>query len=97
MVEKILTSDEILNKYKHFLTVGGIKQFVQEYNIPDTAKVVIQRIYDVYYEKHSWGVLLKEGMHSDENIPETMSQYTPAWCCVKYSDEPDILFINLHY
>lgn len=26
-----------------------------------------------------------------------MEQYSPAWCCVGYKDDPDILFIDLHY
>lgn len=25
------------------------------------------------------------------------AQYTPAWCCVHYKEDPDILFIDLHY
>jgi len=97
MIEKVISQDEVLNKYEHFLTAGGIKKFIEENNIPDTAKVLIERVHDVYYEKHGWGVYLKPGMHSDAGIPETMNQYHPAWCCVKYSDEPNILFIDLHY
>jgi hypothetical protein len=56
----------------------------------------------VYYEKHGWGVYLKEGEHTvnDENgniVKESLEQYHPAWCCVRYKDDSDILFIDLHY
>jgi len=34
----------------------------------------------------------------EEEMEEMMTQYHPAWSCVKYPDEgDDILFINLHY
>lgn len=83
---KEITKEELINSYDHYLTVGRLKEFLNKHNLPDTAKVVVQRVEDVYYEKHNWGVYLKE-----------MEQYHPAWCCVKSSGEDDVLFINLHY
>ena len=35
--------------------------------------------------------------YTEEQIKESMDQYTPAWCPVKYNDEDDVLFIDLHY
>lgn len=91
-----------LQKYEHFLTVGELKEFLYKHNIPNDSKVLIQRIEDVYFEKHGWDVYLKEGEHSykDDNgniVPESMEQYHPAWSCARYNDDPDILFIDLHY
>lgn len=43
------------------LTVGALKRFIEEFNIPDNAPVVMQRIEDVYFEQNNWGVYLKEG------------------------------------
>ena len=102
MALKEIAKEELTNGYDHFLTVGGLKKFLNKHNLPESAKVVVQRIEDVYYEKHSWGVYLKEGEHTfkddDGNIVKSsMEQYHPAWCCVKYNDEDDILFIDLHY
>ena len=102
MALREITRKELVEGYKDFLTVGKLKKFLDEHNLPDTAKVVIQRVEDIYYEKHSWGVFFKEGEHTFRdpkgNIDkESLEQYHPAWCCVKYEDEKDILFIDLHY
>ena len=99
---KEITKEELKNRYQHFMTVGDLKEFLNKHNLPDDAKVVVQRVEDVYYEKHNWGVYLKEGEHTfkDEQgkiVKESLEQYHPAWCCVKYRDEDDVLFINLHY
>lgn len=53
---KEISKKELTNGYDHFLTVGGLKKFLNKHNLPDTAKVVVQRVEDVYYEKHNWGV-----------------------------------------
>lgn len=96
-----ITKEELTSGYEHYLTVGDLKKFLNEHSLPDTAKVVVQRVEDVYYEKHNWGVYLKAGdatFKNDAGIIEksSMEQYHPAWCCVKYSGD-DILFIDLHY
>ena len=97
-----ITKDELTNRYRSHLTVGDLKEFLYKHNFPNDAKVVIERVEDVYYEKHHWGVYLKEGDHTfkDENgviVKESLIQYHPAWCCVKYEEDDDVLFINLHY
>ena len=33
----------------------------------------------------------------EEEMEELMEQYHPAWSCVRYKDDTDILFIDLHY
>lgn len=35
--------------------------------------------------------------YTEEQIKNCMEQYTPAWCCVNYKEDKDILFIDLHY
>ena len=55
---------EKLQSYQHTLTVGGLKEFIEEHNMPDSAIVVVQRVTDVYFEKHGWSVYLKEGEHT---------------------------------
>jgi len=121
-------SKEELKKYSDFLTVGRLKKFLNEHDLPDDAIVVTQRIEDHYYENNNWGVYLKEGedtyyvkqrnkdikngkylnkenypdiknikIYTDEEIKETMEQYTPVWSCVRYPDDKDILFLDLHY
>ncbi len=98
---KEITKEDLMT-YKHHLTVGDLKEFLYKYNLPSDAKVLIQRVEDVYYEKHEWGVYFKEGLHTfkDEEgniVKESLEQYHPAWGCVKYNDEDNILFIDLHY
>lgn len=65
---RILTEQEVKEKFKHYLTVGDLKKSIEGYNIPDEAKVVVQRIEDVYYNKHGWGSMLKEGEHYHNTI-----------------------------
>ncbi len=128
---KEYTKEELIHLCQsHSLTVGDLKKFLAENDLPDNAPVVIQRIEDVYYEKHGWGVYKKEDEHTEfsrrhnekikngtyldkvkypnitewhltphteEQIREGMAQYHPAWSCVRYKDDTDILFIDLHY
>lgn len=56
-----ISKKELLTRYRDFMTVGSLKKFIEEHKVPDNARVMIQRVEDVYYEKHGWGVLLKEG------------------------------------
>ena len=128
---KEITKEE-LKKYSngHCLTVGRLKEFLNKYDFPDDAPVVIERVQDVYYEKNGWDVYLKPNEHTEyaeqwnrdiesgkyldksqyplmeeemlipyteEEIKNSMSQYHPAWSCVHYEDDKDILFIDLHY
>lgn len=130
-ISRELTKEELL-KYagSHFLTVGKLKAFLEKYQLPDDALVVVQRIEDKYYEKHGWGVYLKKGeqthnleqfnkdvesgkyldkeqyplikeenlkLFTEEEIKESMEQYHPAWSYVFYKDDPDVLFLDLHY
>lgn len=100
---KKITKKKLKEGYKHSLTVGRLKKFLTDYNLPDGAKVVVQRVEDRYYENHGWSVYLKEDPFNspvkDENgnSIKCFCQYTPAWSCVKYADEDDVLFIDLHY
>jgi hypothetical protein len=56
-----LTKEE-LNHYKNsgYLTVGDLKKFLIENNLPDDAIVVTQRIEDIYF-KNNKSVYLKKG------------------------------------
>jgi len=35
--------------------------------------------------------------YTEDQIQAMKVQYHPAWCCVKYNNESEILFIDLHY
>jgi hypothetical protein len=61
--DEILTEEEVKEDFKYYLTVGRLKEMIEEYKIPDEANVLTQRVEDVYYKKHGWGVILKEGDH----------------------------------
>ena len=54
-------SKEDLKQYVCYLTVGELKKCLNESNLKDDALVMIERVEDVYYEKHGWRVYLKEG------------------------------------
>lgn len=99
---KEIIKQELTTNYQHYVTVGRLKQHIVMFNIPDTAKIMIERVEDRYYNHNNWGVYFKRGDHTIKDqygniIPSTLTQYTPAWSCVKYSDDNDLLFIDLHY
>ena len=87
-----MTKDELKSYSDFHLTVGRLKEILNKHPLPDDAVVVIQRIEDRYFEKHGWKVYVKKDCLTDEPL-----QYHPAFCCPFYMDDPDILFINLHY
>lgn len=66
--EKILTPEEVRNGYELYLTVGKLLEFIEKHDLPKDAKVVFQRIEDRYFEKHGWGVVLKEGFHYHSQV-----------------------------
>jgi len=101
-----------LERFRDSLTVGRIKEFIKKHDIPDDALILIQRVEDEYFDGYDisgmrgadtktgiypegsksegWGVYLKKQDGMEE-------QYCPAFCCVNYQDEDDLLFIDLHY
>jgi hypothetical protein len=127
----VLTKDQ-MDKHEGipYLTVGEIKKFIKDHDLPDNSKVLIERVEDFYYDENNWSVYPKNGYlyYSHDSTNKRMreeierrangeepeyemenpedyiyesddldkSQYTPAFCCVKF-EEDDILFINLHY
>lgn len=47
--------------FEKFLTVGRLLDFIEKYKIPRDAKVLLQRVEDIYFEKHNWSTVNKEG------------------------------------
>lgn len=56
-----VSREELLNRFKDYMTVADFKKSIERYGIKDTAKVVVQRVEDFYYENNNWGVYLQEG------------------------------------
>lgn len=93
-----------------YLTIGGLKKWLEKNSdLPDDSLVMVQRVEDKYYDgidisgmrgaegilppgskSNGWDVYYKESDLGEE-------QYHPAWCCVRYSDEERLMFIDLHY
>ncbi len=42
------------------VNVGMLLDFISEHKIPRESKILIQRIEDVYFEKHGWTTIKKE-------------------------------------
>lgn len=51
------------------------------------------------YNEAIMGNEYEEGLQpiSEEDLEASKVQYSPAWCCVKYSDDSRNVFIDLHY
>ena len=90
--ENNLAKDIELEKYTDYLSVGELLDFIEKYNIDRKSKVLVQRVEDIYYNKHNWTTLKKAGDFGEE-YPE---EYTPVFTPVKYPDDSN-LFLNLHY
>ena len=69
-----------------YLTVKQLKEVLDK--LDENSLVYIQRVEDIYYEKHGWETLKKE-------TNEGISQYSPAWCTVEYND--NTLYLDSHY
>lgn len=97
---KLISKSDLKNKYSDHLTVGELKKHLDKNDLPDDAIVLVERVRDSCYETGGWGVYLRRGYgNRDEEFKDDkalMDQYHPAWSCVKYDDESDILFIALH-
>ena len=130
---RILSKEEIENRFKDHLTIGDLKKWLDKNSdLPDDSKVLIQRVDDRYFKNNQWGVYLKDGetVYNQLNFNNDMreeierrengeeseypaieypsnliteitddlrEQYFPAWCCVRYSDEEKIMFIDAFY
>ena len=99
-------SKEDLKYLNAGFTIGKLREFLAKHpELPDDGLVMIERVEDVYYEKHGWKVYLKDDEHtqylrdkdkSPEEVEKSMNQYHPAWCSKIYPDDKN-LFIDLHY
>lgn len=48
-------------KFKQGWTVGQLLEFIKKHQISDDTQIVYQRIEDIYFEKHGWNTVKKEG------------------------------------
>lgn len=56
---KKLTIKDLFDQNRN-LTVGDLKRFIEENKLSDDAPILVQRVEDVYFGKHGWGVLLQK-------------------------------------
>jgi hypothetical protein len=52
---------EIKEKWQHYATVGDLLEFIYKNNISRDAKILLQRVEDVYFNEHHWTTINKEG------------------------------------
>lgn len=48
-------------KYDYHSSVGALLDFIEKHNIPRDARIFMQRVEDVYFEKHNWKTVNKKG------------------------------------
>jgi len=73
-----------------YYTVKDLLEFIQENNIPSTAKIFVERVEDFYYNHCKQKYI--EKMSEEMKI----SQYSEINSILKYKDSTD-LFLNLKY
>lgn len=75
--------------FEGYMTVGQLRKLLSDNTIPDDAKIMVERVEDVYFESNGWKTLKSENYLL--GYPE---EYVPAFWC---SERMGMLFINLHY
>lgn len=81
------------------MTVGWLKKFIEENNIPDDSEILVERVHDVYYTKYGWSktsVFKDNDMSLDTGDESFKTEYHPIWCPVKYRGD-NRLYLDLHY
>ena len=78
--------DEESCKKNGYLTVSELREILPL--LDQDSLVFVQRVEDVYYNKHNWKTI-------DKNQEGEIQQYSPVWCRVDYNDGK--LFLDLHY
>lgn len=61
--------------YNDYCTVGDLKKFLEKHNLPDNAKILLQRVEDKYFEagnvhpqSSAWETIKKEGLFYHQAI-----------------------------
>lgn len=92
------TKEEVIND-QFCMTVGTMLDYIEKYNIPREAKVVVERVHDSYFESGGWKVLKK--IHGDINDPKSHYEeyeYIEAWSPhIRLEDKDQIFYIDCHY
>ena len=61
-----MSAEYVNENYHHYLTVGRLIEYFYKNNIPQDAKIFVQRVEDHYYgENGSWSTVKKENEDTD--------------------------------
>jgi hypothetical protein len=74
---------------EHHLTVGKLREKLPL--LLENGGVYIQRVEDVYFEKHNW----KGKMMPSPDFDDQFDEYMPVWCALDYKDGN--LYLTPHY
>jgi hypothetical protein len=89
LYEQYKTLQNKLKYPEHYLTVGKLKEKLTSF--PDTGGVYVQRVEDVYFERHGW-----EGKKMPcPEIIDQFDEYIPVWCTLDYKDGN--IYLTPHY
>jgi len=75
---------EELSKYKGSLTVGKLKELLNEYELSDDALVLVERVEDTYFENHHWKVYPIRSWHC-----ANMIRYNESLAAGEFDDVPE--------
>ena len=83
---EILTQEELnSNIYEDHLSLGKLRKFVNNSNdLPDSTKILIERIEDSYYKYNGWKVF------QSKNDSIDITEYHTAWCIYRYRENINI-------
>lgn len=85
---------------EYYMTVGDLKKRLED--IPDTVKVVYQRIDDFYFNENHWEpikIIDSEYSHREDYTPEDDVQTVPVWdgWLAEGRDGKMYFFLTAHY
>lgn len=70
------------------VTVGDLKKFIEKFNVPDNAVILVQRVNDYYFLEGKWKVYKKEGEFYNNAIER--NQELDAGVYHNKEDYPDL-------
>jgi hypothetical protein len=85
---------ENLNEFvKYQKSLASLFSLIKEHNIPEDASFVVERVEDVYFEKHGWQTIK---FCENPKFPEEKTELVPI-NSFSYNKNTNTIIVWLHY
>lgn len=85
---------ENLNEFVMYQkSLGNLLNLIKEHNIPENASFVVERVEDVYFEKHGWETIK---VCENPKFPNEITELIPI-NTFTYNKDTNTIIVWLHY